>query len=108
MTHKQRMLATIRGQATDRIPWVPRLDLWHRANRQAGTLPAEYRDLTLMQLLDALGWGYHAVIPDFQDLRSPLDDADRALGLYNLHMMPLRTVLEGARREIRREGDRTH
>ena len=39
MTHKQTMLAVLRGQSVDRIPWVPRLDLWYRANRRAGTLP---------------------------------------------------------------------
>ena len=28
MTNKERMMAAIRGEAVDRIPWVPRLDLW--------------------------------------------------------------------------------
>ena len=42
MTRKDRMLAAIRGEPTDRIPWAPRLDLWYRANRRAGTLPPQY------------------------------------------------------------------
>jgi hypothetical protein len=36
MTHKQRVLATRRGQVPDRIPWISRLDLWHDARSQAG------------------------------------------------------------------------
>ncbi len=42
MTHKERMLASLRGEAMDSIAWAPRLDLWYNANRRAGTLPPEY------------------------------------------------------------------
>lgn len=107
MTHKQRMLAAIRGEGTDRIPWAPRLDLWYRANRRAGTLPEQYRNASLFDLCDEMGIGFHAVVPDFQDLRGPEDDADRPLGIYNLRSMPCRTVFENVRRTIRREPDRT-
>ena len=101
------MLAVLRGEAVDRVPWVPRLDLWHKANRRAETLPARFAGASLMEMTDELGWGCHAVIPDFQDLRGPEDDADRALGIYNLHCMPYRTVLERVTRTIRKDGDRT-
>jgi hypothetical protein len=33
MTHKQRLLKTIKGKLTDYIPFVPRLDVWYRANK---------------------------------------------------------------------------
>jgi len=101
------MQAAIRGEPTDRIPWAPRLDLWYSAHKLAGTLPAEYRSASLRDMTDDLGWGYHGVVPDFQDLRSPDDDVDRALGIWNLWPMPYRTVLEDVRRTVRREGDRT-
>ncbi len=107
MTHKQRMLATIRGRPTDRIPWAPRLDLWYRAHRRAGTLPERFRNATLRQMTDELGIGYHAVIPDFRDLRDPLDDADRALGACNIHTMPCRVTFENVGRTVRVQGDRT-
>jgi hypothetical protein len=107
MTWKERMLATIRGEPTDRLPWVPRLDLWHKANRRAGTLPAQYADADLLDIVADLNWGFHAVVADFQDLRGPDDDADRALGIYNLWSMPWRTELKGVRRTVRVEGDRT-
>jgi len=107
MTHKQRMLAAIAGQPTDRIPYAPRLDLWFRAHQRAGTLPAKYRNATLREMTDDLGFGYHAVIAPFRDLRSAEDDADRALGIYNLWMMPCRVVLENVKRTITQDGDRT-
>jgi len=69
MTHKERILAACRGEVPDCIPWVPRLDLWYNAHRQAGTLPAGFEDATLRQITDGLGVGYHAVVPDFLNVR---------------------------------------
>ena len=101
------MLAAIRGLDLPRIPYAPRLDLWFRSHQQDGTLPAEYRSATLAEMVDDLGWGFHAVIPDYRDLHGPLDDADRALGIRNLRAMPVHTALEGVERRIRVDGDRT-
>jgi uroporphyrinogen-III decarboxylase len=107
MTHRQRMLAAIRGEPCDRIPWAPRLDLWYRANKLAGTLPEKYRDATLRDMTDDLGWGYHAIVPDFTDMAGGGDDSDRALGIYNLSCMPYRTVLENVEKTVSVDGDRT-
>jgi len=107
MTHRERMLAALGGEPADRIPWAPRLDLWHRAHSRAGTLPAEYRSATLREMTDDLGWGYHAVVPDFRDLRGEFDDAERALCVYNIWTMPCRSVLQGVERVVTRQGDRT-
>jgi len=106
MTHKQRMLAVLQGQPVDRIPWVPRLDLWYRAHRRAGTLPEAYAHSSLMEMTDDLGFGYHAVVPDFKDLRTPEDEAHRALGIYNLPSMPVRTLFDGVPWRMTQEGDR--
>lgn len=106
-THRQRMLSAIMGAPTDRLPWAPRLDLWYNANRRAGTLPAKYSNATLVEIVDDLDAGFHAVVPDFRDLRSAADDVDRALGIYNLWNVPCRTVLEGVTREVLIEGSRT-
>ncbi len=104
---KEAMLATIRGQATASIPWVPRLDLWFNAQRQAGTLPAKYRRASLMEMTDDLGWGFHAVIPDFRDLQHSDDDLHRGLGVWNLGTMPCRTLFEDVDVLVERSGDRT-
>jgi hypothetical protein len=107
LTRKGRMLAAIRGEPVDRLPWAPRMDLWYRANRLAGTLPGRYRHASLVEMVDDMDLGFHAVVPDFQALATPEDDIDRALGIYNLAMMPCRTVLGNIGRRVRREGDRT-
>jgi len=65
------MLKAIAGQPTERIPYVPRLDLWYRANKLAGTLPGKYADSNLMEITDDLGVGYHAIIPNIQDKTYP-------------------------------------
>lgn len=106
MTHKQRMLAVLRGQPVERIPWVPRLDLWYRAHRRAGTLPRQYAGASLVEMLDDLGFAYHAVIPDFKALRTADDEAHRALGIYNLSCMPVQTVFEGVTYRMTQDGDR--
>lgn len=108
MTHKQRMLATLRGEPTDSIPWAPRLDLWYNARRRTGTLPAPYQYATMTEIIDDLGWGAHAVIPRFKDLRSPDDDLHRGLGIYNLHSMPYATRLHNVGISHTVEGDLTH
>ena len=107
MNNKERMLAVIAGQPVDSIPYVPRLDLWYRANKLAGTLPAKHTNASLFELVDDLDLGFHAVVPNFRDLRSPQDDIDRALGIFNLWTMPYRSVLENVKRIVRVQGDRT-
>lgn len=90
------------------IPWVPRLDLWYNANKLAGTLPAKYRDAALQDITDDLDFGYHAIVPRFKDLRDPLDDVYRALGIYNLWTMPYMTSLKNVHVAVEERGDETH
>ncbi len=107
MTHKERILAACRGEVPDRIPWVPRLDLWYNAHKRAGTLPAPFGEATLRQITDGLGVGYHAVVPNFLDIRSTDDTIDRALGVYRLRTMPFETRLHNIRRDVRIDGGKT-
>lgn len=97
----------ISGEAVDRLPWVPRLDLWHRANQRAGTLPPPYQHATLDEIIEDLGVGYHAVVPDFQNFHSRDDEADRGFGLYNLRSTPFRSMFENVTRTVKIRGDRT-
>jgi len=50
MTNRERILAILDGRPPDRVPWIPRLAIWYEANRRGGTLPAEYRDLSLREV----------------------------------------------------------
>jgi hypothetical protein len=83
-TRRERMLATLRGEPTDALPCVPRLDLWYKANSTRGTLPRKYQKATLTEIVDDLDVGYHSIVPDFLDFSDPLDEVDRALGIYRL------------------------
>ena len=105
--HKKNMLSTLTGKPVEYIPWAPRLDLWYRANKLAGTLPQKYQNASLIEIVDDFDWGFHAIVPNFRDLRNPNDDVHRALGIYNLWNMPYKTVFENIDWTARVEGDKT-
>jgi len=50
MTNRERLLAIMDGKLPDRIPWIPRLQIWYEANKRKGTLPEPYRDLSLREV----------------------------------------------------------
>ena len=50
MTNRERILAILAGRTPDRIPWIPRLSIWYEAHRRLGTLPPEYRGLSLREV----------------------------------------------------------
>ena len=104
MTHRERILAAIRGEIPDQLPWVPRLEFWHRARLRHGTLPPELRSLTLTEIADRLGVGCYDSIPDWTNIVSDIDMLDRTLGIYNLPNLPYRVTLEEVDRRVTRNG----
>ena len=60
MTHRERFRAVLRGELPDRVPMVCRLDIWHRARRHYGDMPAEAAGDSLEQLQLRLGMGLSA------------------------------------------------
>ncbi|HSB04127.1 MAG TPA: uroporphyrinogen decarboxylase family protein [Thermodesulfobacteriota bacterium] len=108
MTHKERMLKAARGEWAGQLPWAPRIDLWHNSNSMRGTLPPPFKqDATLDEVADYIGGGYHKVVPEFLNVRSPEDNIDRGLGIYRLWGMAYRPELAGVDREVKKEGDTT-
>ncbi len=95
MTHRARMLAAIRGEPTDQLPWVPRLDLWAIAQQARGTLPPALAGLDTAGLADALGTGCHAVRADFTRPRDRRELRLRGLGFDNHPDYPFRVELRG-------------
>lgn len=71
MTHRESMLAAMRGEAVDRIPWAPRMDLWYIANRAKGTLPEGFDGLNMVGIAKKLNVACHAVRADFTLPRPP-------------------------------------
>ncbi len=57
MTHRERLIALLDHRRPDRIPWIPRLELWYQAHRLRGDLPEPYRGWTLRQIERDLGIG---------------------------------------------------
>ncbi len=101
------MFKAIRGEPVDRIPYAPRLDLWYNANRYQGTLPAEYKNADLPEIIRSEGFGYHAVIPDFQAYEIRDEVSHTGLGIYNLSMLPVYTDFGKIEYSVKREGDET-
>jgi methylmalonyl-CoA mutase cobalamin-binding domain/chain len=76
-THRARIAAALRGQAVDRLPYVPRLDLWYLANSTSGTLPRQHAGRAMNEIARAEGWAVHHRFADDQ-----LDPAYQPLYLH--------------------------
>lgn len=50
MTTRERMTAILNGDSPDRIPWIPRIELWYKARHLTGTLPEEWHDYSLREV----------------------------------------------------------
>jgi methylmalonyl-CoA mutase cobalamin-binding domain/chain len=83
MTHKQRILKVMRGEMVDRIPFVPRLDLWWLSNATRGSLPKKYEGMMPDDISRAEGWPLYHMVPNFADVSSMNDVLHRAIGLFN-------------------------
>jgi methylmalonyl-CoA mutase cobalamin-binding domain/chain len=104
-THKQRILAAMRGEMVDVIPFAPRLDLWWLANSLKGTLPQQYREMKHDEIARANGWALYKMVPDFTSVvRGPEDVLHRAIGLYCFRQAVYRWEF-GGDVEIRVEGE---
>jgi hypothetical protein len=66
------------------IPYAPRLDLWHGANSERGTLLGKNRDRTMDEISWAVGWALHKVNPEISNVRTPEDNLHWALGVLSL------------------------
>ncbi len=84
MTHRERILRVIQGEMVDKIPYVPRIDLWYNANQRAGTLPEKHRNRSADEIALAEGWALHKIVPEFLKPDSSEDIVHRGLGLVHL------------------------
>lgn len=101
------MISTIKGEPAEILPFVPRLDLWYKANKKSGTLPDKYKNATLMEITDDLEIGYHAAVPDFRDYIGEDGDADLGLGIYRFATVPYKVRLHNIRQKTIRENGLT-
>jgi hypothetical protein len=104
MTNRERILKTIKGEKIDQLAFIPRLDLWYKANQLAGTLPNKYRHASLMDICDDLKLGYHCLLPDFS-LFEGESDTDIGLGVYHLSTNCYETVFHNVKKTIIRNAN---
>jgi corrinoid protein of di/trimethylamine methyltransferase len=83
VTHRERILRAVRGEMPDRLPFVPRLDLWYNANVLSGTLPAKHKNRTFDEIARAEGWALHKINPEYQKVRKPDDNLHWGLGILS-------------------------
>ena len=57
MTNRERLLAILEGRSPDRVPWIPRLLIWYRAQVRRGTLPERFCGMSLREVERTLGMG---------------------------------------------------
>lgn len=60
MTHRERFLAVLEGKKPDKMPWVPRLDIWYNYHHNRNTLPPGYAGLSLEEIQKKLNAGRSA------------------------------------------------
>jgi hypothetical protein len=107
MTTRECILATIRGEVPERLPWVPRLEFWHRVHRGNGTMPPGLESLDMLEVADKLGAGRYSVVPDYTTWETDADSIDGALGFYNLPVFLHRTTLQDVERRVISRGRET-
>ncbi|MCG8633649.1 MAG: uroporphyrinogen decarboxylase family protein [Desulfobacterales bacterium] len=106
MNHKERMLAAIRKEAVDRIPWAPRMDLWYIAHKARGTLPQEFENLDMAGIADKFNMACHAVGADYTLYRNPEEHFPLTGFVLDTHPdYPYRLELEGLPMEFSSDGE---
>lgn len=107
MNYRRMMISTIKGESVSALPFVPRMDLWYKANKKNGTLPYRYRNATLAEITDDLEIGYHAAVPDFRDYSDETGDSDLGLGIYRFKTIPYKVILHNVKQKTVRENGLT-
>jgi hypothetical protein len=105
MNHKQLILSTLKGESTEAIPYIPRLDIWYNANSRNGTLPGKYKNATLLEIVDDLDLGYHSIIPAFRDFADKEGDVDIGLCIHTFRSILYSVELQGIDKKITRQPD---
>ncbi len=107
MGFRTRALAALRGELPDKIPYAPRLDLWHTSRAASGTLPPGYEGASVEEICRAEGWGVYLLTSTFVYLAASDEGmALSALGLYTPPECGYRlTFGDDVRFTWRRDGD---
>ncbi len=76
-TRRELNLAIFEG-TTDKVLWQPRLETWLAHHRREGTFPARFRDMTDLEIYDAMGCSVrYAACEGIESYEAP-DDVERS------------------------------
>jgi hypothetical protein len=107
MNERERMLACLRGEPTDQLPWAPRMDLWSIAQQARGTMPERFKGMNTAQIADELGCGCHAVRADWTVVpqldRDPRDFMWRAFGFETCWDFPFKLEINSLKVDFKYE-----
>jgi hypothetical protein len=107
MNERERMLACLRGEPTDQLPWAPRMDLWSIAQQARGTMPERFKGQNTAQIADELGVGCHAVRADWTIIpqldRDPRDFMWRAFGFETCWDFPFKLEINSLKVDFKYE-----
>lgn len=108
MNYKERILAAIKGDPIDELPFVPRLDLWYYSNLRNGTLPEKYKNATIMDISEDMDIGVHSVMSRVnEDCDDFVDYVDCGIDIYRVNRgFVYGTGLNNVRRNITQEKDK--
>ncbi|MDP6779894.1 MAG: uroporphyrinogen decarboxylase family protein [Candidatus Latescibacteria bacterium] len=102
MTNRERLLAVLDGRSPDRVPWIPRLQIWHTANRNRGSLPARFEGMSLREIESVLGMGTPArggkVFSSVQGGDVEVSSAEEGMSRVTTYRTPAGTVSTRHRR----------
>lgn len=97
---RNNILSVIQDEETCGLLFVPRLDIWYNYNKAHNSIPAGYENLSLRELTERLGIGFHSVVPDFIRTAPVESIHHRALGFYNNPEFPYIADFSGIDYEV--------
>ena len=73
MTHKQRILAVVRGEHLDKLPFGARIDVWYNYHSAHNTLPEKYKGWSQTDIVHDQGAGaqyrfFSVLKEEYQDM----------------------------------------
>jgi hypothetical protein len=63
---RSRVVAVLTGNKPDRLPFIDRMELWHTFHERLGTLPDQYRGMSLTEVHRAVGMGQQKFMPLYE------------------------------------------
>ena len=97
---KQVMLECLKCNMRYGIPWAPRMDIWYYGNLYRNTLPEEFINLKLKQIIKKMGFTYNKILPDFADGYDIETVKDRLLGTFASKDIPYEIILHDSIKRV--------